>query len=394
MELKSFKIITFGCRVNQAESRLIGEQLASKLAMKPVEKTKKADLVVINTCCVTHKAEKEARKEVRRVKRENPKCFLVVAGCWVENVLCAIDSKKSSQRRDAINMKKENFKQFARTLTLVDLLIENKDKKKIGQILKSKFIKNIIQQDGDLGRYKDKYGVSNKALVKVQEGCDNFCTYCIVPYVKGRSKSRSIKEVVKEIRDLIEQGIKEVILTGTDMSDYRFGLVKLIREILTKTKIRKISFGSINLRSFDAEFVNLYSAQVRFSQNKLRLSSHFHIPLQSGCDTILKRMNRGYKISNFQFLISKLKKKISGFSFSTDIIVGFPGESKKEFEQTLKILKKIKKIMGKSFTKIHVFRYSARQGTVAAKMAGKIGWEKVETAEKKSRSRQIVRLFN
>ena len=228
--------------------------------MKPVEKTKKADLVVINTCCVTHKAEKEARKEVRRVKRENPKCFLVVAGCWVENVLCAIDSKKSSQRRDAINMKKENFKQFARTLTLVDLLIENKDKKKIGQILKSKFIKNIIQQGGDLGRYKDKYGVSNKALVKVQEGCDNFCTYCIVPYVKGRSKSRSIKEVVKEIRDLIEQGIKEVILTGTDMSDYRFGLVKLIREILTKTKIRKISFGSINLRSFDAEFVNLYSA--------------------------------------------------------------------------------------------------------------------------------------
>ena len=428
--MKTFKIITFGCRVNQAESRLIGEKIVKLLNCQIVKKNKKADFVVINTCCVTNKAEREVRKEIRRVKRENPDCFLVVCGCFVEN------------------KKKKNLEPSSRLFSLVDLWLGNEEKEKIGEILEKKFTIIDPRSLPNYGKFHDKYARSKKALVKIQDGCDNFCTYCIVPYVRGRSKSRSAKQIIKEINSLVEKGIEEVVLTGIDIADYKFSargrssfgrknhLVQLIKLVLAETEIRKISFGSMGIRIFDDEFIRLYNennlrstASKFFSSGKMlertqflnivkgetlstkkknlepsyrlfsdnvtmkeynnRLSSHFHIPLQSGCDAVLKRMKRNYTAEEFIKTIERLKKHISNFSFSTDIIVGFPGETKEEFKDTVRVIREIGGILGKKFKKIHVFRYSAKKGTLAAKKEAQKDWEKVDEREKKNRAKVL-----
>lgn len=312
------------------------------------------------------------------------------------------------------------------TLSLVDLWLRNEEKEKIGQVLKKKFTVTDRRSSSSYGKYqdkypkyKDKYSKSKKALVKIQEGCDNFCAYCIVSYVRGRSKSRYLDEILKEVKELVKDGIEEIILTGIDISSYNFqfsilnsqsifksqfsnyknDLVQLIKVILKETKIKKISFGSMGLGVFDEEFSKLYS------ENKLRsgeamkqynnkLSSHFHIPLQSGSDTVLKRMKRNYTVKKFIDIIKKLNKNIPGFSFSTDIIVGFPGETKKEFEETVRVIREIREILGKRFKKIHVFRYSGKKGTLAEKMLGKPKWEAVDEKEKRSRAKALNNFNN
>lgn len=383
---KTFKIITFGCRVNQAESRMMGEKIVKQLPNSQASRNKKADLVIINSCSVTHKAEREVRKEIRRVKRENPNCFLVVAGCWVEKVK---------------DKKLEILKQ-------IDLLIGNKNKLKWIKKFKkstSSFIPTALKSSK---LYQDKYAKSKKALLKIQTGCNNFCSYCLVPYLRGRSRSRYADEILKEIKGLIKNGIQEIILTGVDIADFRFkvktkklkdiiknleldklknDLAKLIKLILTETKIKKISFGSMGLEIFNQEFIKLYQG------HHLRLSTHFHIPLQSGCDETLTRMGRKYTMADFQLTISNLRKNIPNFTFSTDLIVGFPGESESEFKKTVASIKTIKTVLGRNFTKIHIFRYSSREGTLAQKMEGRKNWELVDERIKKKRFYQINRLF-
>ncbi len=431
--MKTFSIITFGCRTNQAESRLIGEQLTN-LAMQPCSHLTMADIVILNSCAVTVKAEKEVRQAIRTIKRENPGCFLVVSGCWV--------SKTQSAK-----LKAQNHNLNVKTFEKIDLVVENKDKMKIGDycssVARCRLVPGVVgkfnrdsfsippESDSGVTRrinyFQDKYARSGKALVKIQDGCDNFCTYCIVPYLRGRSKSRPAEGIIKEINGLVKRGIKEVILTGVDIADYRFvgadpcvrpyvgatgrspvviknDLVRLLLLILAKTKVKKISFGSINPGVFDKNFLNFYVSSIqpaclsadrqdrqgRCPVSKRRLTTHFHIPLQSGCDATLRRMGRRYKIFNFQFSIFNLKRKIPGFSFSTDIIVGFPGETEEEFEESLRYLRSLKGLMGESFTKIHVFRYSPRPGTAAYKMLGKKGWKKVDEKIKKERAKRIA----
>jgi len=336
--VKTFSIITFGCRTNQAESRLIGEELVNA-SMKPARGWSAsgrqcnnetiADLVIINACAVTAKAEKEVRQYIRRVKRENPQCLLLITGCFT-------DKTKVIPKKDLIN--NQSHKAY----------------------------------------YQDKYSLSGKAVVKIQDGCNHFCTYCIVPYLRGRSKSRPAEKIIREIKGLEIRKIKEVILTGIDIADYK-NLPKLLKLILAQTNIKKISFGSINIEAFNQDFLKLFPNS--------RLSSHFHIPLQSGCDETLKRMNRKYSISNFQLQLSNIQKEIPGFTLSTDIIVGFPGETDTEFDESLRSLKGLKGLI----TKIHVFRYSPRTGTLAAKMEKK--WGKIREQTKKERARKISNLL-
>jgi len=343
--MKTFNIVTFGCRTNQAESRVIGEQL-SKLAMKQCSNETIADLVIINSCAITQKAEKEVNQFIRRVKRENPKCLLVITGCFNE---------------------KSGFK-------IYDLRIKNK--KNIAEKIKKKFSNITIKQSSNIF-YKDKYSKSGKAIVKIQDGCNNFCTYCIVPYLRGRSVSRPINEIIKEIKELEIRGIKEIILTGIDIADYQ-NLVGLLTEILQKTKTN-ISFGSVNINAFTPEFIDLI-------KKNPRITKHFHIPLQSGCERTLKRMKRKYTFKNFQFSIFNFQKKIPEFTFSTDIIVGFPGETDEEFKESLRSLRSLRNLI----TKLHVFRYSPREETVAAKMENK--WGKVDFEIKKQRALKIKEL--
>jgi len=415
MKLKTFHIITFGCRVNQAESRLIGEKLVRNKFIKfnKLKVKEKSDLVIINTCCVTHRAEKKVRQTIRRVKRENPECFLIVAGCLIDKI------NNPKIPNNPINLK---------ALSKADLLLTNSQKKNIIKYLKNN-LNHLAIQPFSHSAYQDKYSRSNIALVKIQEGCNNFCTYCIVPYVRGRSKSRPADEIIAEINRLVGQGIKEVVLTGIDISSFRImnnvssikykyknHLAELIRHILKRTEIKKISFGSINTNAIDDEFINLLRSGNRrlksattnsviahfparnathsVAGGSSRLTNHLHIPLQSGSDSVLKRMKRNYSVKDFDKKISELKKNIPGFTLSTDIIVGFPGETREEFEQTVKTIKKLKKILGKNFTHVHVFRYSPRKGTTASKMLGKKGWEKVPSKEKNRRSRIIRELIN
>lgn len=360
----------------------------------------KPDLIIINSCCVTKKAEKEVKQMIRRIKRENPKVFLVVAGCFINN----IENQKANSKNSKMTR-------------LIDLIVKNEEKNKIGELLKERF--SEWENEKKRKSYQDKYANSKKALIRIQTGCDNFCSYCIVPYVRGRSVSRDPEEIIKEIKQKTREGIREVILTGVDISNYNLkspafasgsstrlikscsapdtsagkqklkfnksknGLVKLIRKILEETKINKISFGSINIEAFDKEFINLHQNKKMVS----RLSSHFHIPLQSGSETVLKRMRRCYTAYEFKDKIVKLKSEIQNFSFSTDIIVGFPGETEEEFQETLETIKYFKKILGKNFIKVHFFRYSSRPGTLAGKREEEKGWEKVAEEVRRKRTR-------
>ncbi|MFC1711672.1 MiaB/RimO family radical SAM methylthiotransferase [Patescibacteria group bacterium] len=373
-KLKTFTITTFGCRVNQAESRMIGEKMA-RWGYQQVKTLKKASLVIINTCCVTGKAEREVRKEIRRIKRENPACFLIVCGCWVNKI-------------DKLQLTDKSLK--------IDLLLKNQEKNKISKILAGfSADKNINKSSKNT--YCDKYFPFKKAIINIQTGCDKFCTYCIVPWVRGRSKSRTVEEIIKEINIQVKSGIEEVILTGIDIQDYKFKskkikldsnknqLAGLINKILTETKIKKISFGSMGISLFDQEYIQLYKDGV-----KNRLTNHFHIPLQSGCDQTLKRMGRKYLVSEFLKTLKVLKAKLPELTFATDILVGFPGETDDEFRKTINTIKEIKKILGPKFKKAHVFRYSKHLGTIAALKEDK--WGRVDEKTKTKRAAKIRHL--
>jgi len=331
------------------------------------------------------------------------------------------DRSNHKVKGEPLTIKKKNLEPSPRKssshksiFSLVDLWVRNEEKEKIREILRKKL--GIIKRRSSLNYpvYKDKYYRFKKALIKIQDGCDKFCAYCIVPYVRGRSKSRYLDDILKEVRKLIRQGIDEIVLTGIDISAFKFKvkseklkvtvknlklnkyknhLVRLIKVILKETKVKKISFGSIGLRVFDNEFIDLFN-NLTIGQYNNRISTHFHIPLQSGCEETLKRMKRDYTVSDFVLRISDLKKKIQGFSFSTDIIVGFPGETREEFKETVKSVKSIKQILGRRFKKIHIFRYSSRKGTLAEKMEGKKGWERVDEKEKKRRAKALQFLIS
>lgn len=422
-KIHTFAIVSFGCRVNQAESRKIGEELCSLGWKNLGNQGSLADLVVINSCAVTAKAEKEVRQTIRRVKRENPNCFLVAAGCWVEKVQRAKGKGQNYPSKANTFSRAGNLN--LKTNENIDLFIENKDKERVGEIIKKKFNNETtrlpapkaqagngqVKQFSNKTVYKDKYFNSQKALVKIQEGCNNFCSYCIVPYLRGKPKSVPVEKIVKDISWLVDKGIKEIILTGTEVSSfqlkakssklkakisrlnkYKNHLVKLLLLILSETKVKKISFGSMNLEVFDEEFVNFLEA--RSQTPDTRISTHFHIPLQSGCDATLKRMNRKYTVKDFRSRIDILRKKIPGFTFSTDIIIGFPGETEEEFQESLKSLRDLKALMGKRFTKVHIFRFSPRKGTLAEKMQGKKDWEEVNGIKKRQRFVQIRRLMD
>jgi len=348
----------------------MGENLI-KLSLTQIKDFKKADLIILNTCTVTHKASREIRKEIRKIKRVNPKSFLIVTGCWLYKI------RISGEKKD---------KDF---LKLINLSLYKKDQKNLTKLVEKHFFKNK-QVKSKRKIYQDKYYQSQKAIIKVQDGCNNFCTYCIVPFLRGRSQSRKIKKILKEIRDKQNQGIKEIILTGVDLADFKDGkndLTYLIKEILNKTKIKKISFGSINLKILNQDFISLYK---NMQNNKL--SSHFHIPLQSGCDETLERMGRKYKVKDFIKKIKELNQKIPNFTFSTDLILGFPGETEKEFRKTYKIIKNLKKILKNNFIKIHLFRYSKRKGTRATKMENGKVWKNINDAVKKKRVKQLKKI--
>ncbi len=320
----SFK--TFGCKLNQAETREIKQELLKK-GVKIVPLEKKPDIYVINACSVTARAERKLRQEIYNINRQYPNIYLIVAGCFTKNLK---------------NNKKIN--------SLVEAWFSNKKKSDLTkEILKVYNFKK--QKTKIITPYSQN---KNRAMVKIQNGCNQFCSYCIVPFLRKELKSKSLDQTVQEINNLKSRGFKEINLVGANLSLYKFknnSLLDLLKYIIKNTDIPRIRISSLWPTFLNDKFID-------FISNQKRICPYIHLSVQSGCDKILKKMNRNYSVNQVKGVIKKLKSK--SISIGTDIIVGFPNETKKDFQKTYQFVKWAK------FINLHVFKYSKRPGTKAA----------------------------
>jgi threonylcarbamoyladenosine tRNA methylthiotransferase MtaB len=322
--VKKFKIVTLGCRTNQYESQAYADQLRS-VGYTAAQIGEPADLCIVNTCTVTESADSSSRHQIRQILRENPGAEVVVTGCMAESAperIKALDSKI----RLVPNASKENL--------LAELFPDMENLPEF----------NIRTFDAH-----------TRAFVKVQDGCNSFCTYCILPYVRGRSRSRQIDEVVREVEGLITAGFKEIVLTGINIGDFDGGgrLADLVRVVDRVEGLQRLRISSIDPDEIDDDLTDAVL-------NGRTTAPSMHIVLQSGSNVILKRMNRKYTRQIFLETYDKLKQRKPEFTATTDVIVGFPGETEGDFEETLNILRSVR------FAKVHMFPYSPRKRTRAA----------------------------
>ena len=326
-----------------------------------VEPEEKADIYIINTCSVTNMSDRKSRQMIRRAKEMNSKAFVIVVGCYAEVA------------KDEIEKIDE-----------VDLVLGNHQKANIDKYIEAYFDGRDVNDEAIESYFYDfgsiTYTEKTRAVVKVQDGCNNFCTYCIIPYARGRICSRRPESVVDEITKIAREGIKEVVITGIQVSAYGkdfdsdYRLIDLLEEINKIDGIERIRIGSIEPLMITDEFCE----RVKKLE---KMCHHFHLSLQSGCDKTLKEMNRRYTTAEFGEVVRKLRSIYDDVILTTDIIVGFPNETDEDFEQTYDFLKSIK------FYKMHIFKYSQRKGTVAAKMKNQVSPEK-----KEERSKRLLKL--
>lgn len=366
-----------GCKVNQYETNAMEQQFI-KNNYEIVENTQKADIYVINTCTVTNMAERKSRQMLRRVKEINPSAVLVVCGCYAQ-------------------VAKNELEQISE----IDIILGINEKNEIVQIVEN-YMEKMAEQDkksqeaeiDDVSKQKEfldfgdvTYTEKNRAVVKVQDGCNMFCSYCIIPYARGRIRSRKIESVVSEIEEIAKEEIKEVVITGIHVASYgkdfdnentskKIRLIDLLEAINKIDGIDRIRLSSLEPTIVDEKFATRLS--------KLdKICDHFHLSLQSGCDETLKRMNRKYTTQIYRDAVATLRKYYPEASFTTDVIVGFPSETDEEFAKTYEFLKEI------DFYRLHVFKYSPRRGTVAEKMPNQIDGNK-----KEERSNKLIELSN
>jgi threonylcarbamoyladenosine tRNA methylthiotransferase MtaB len=333
---KKFRIVTLGCRTNQYESQAYHDQLIG-MGYTPAQESEQADVCIVNTCTVTQSADSSSRHEIRRLVRQDNPAKLVVTGC-------------SAERRPDLYEKMEG----------VTNVVPNKDKE---NLLSSVF------PDEEIPEFSIRqFDAHTRAFLKVQDGCNSFCTYCIIPYVRGRSRSRSIAEVLREAQGLIANGYKEIVLTGINIGDFDGNpaegqrpdtLADLVRAIDVLPGLERLRVSSIDPDEVDD---NLTDAILQ-GKNTCR---SMHVVLQSGSNVILKRMNRKYTRQIFFETVEKLRAASPDFTFTTDVIVGFPGETDRDFQDTLDVIREVQ------FAKVHMFPYSERPRTRAAQYPNKI----------------------
>ena len=367
--MKKAALHNLGCKVNAYETEAM-EELLKKDGFTIVPFDEKADVYVINTCSVTNIADRKSRQMIHKCKKMNPDACVVAAGCYVQNFGKDIADELGA---DIIlgNNKKNDL------VEKVHEYFENLDKSS-GPILDCFDI-----NDGKVeyeNMFIEKDSEHTRAFVKVQDGCNQFCSYCIIPFARGRIRSREIDDVVKEVTGLAEAGYKEVVITGIHLSSYGSGydydLADLLEAVSAIEKVERIRLGSLEPQIVTEDFAKRVSALKK-------LCPHFHLSLQSGCDTVLQRMNRKYTIEEYTKGAEILRKYFDDPALTTDIIVGFPGETPEEFETTVKYVDDIE------FSELHVFAYSKRAGTKAATMPGQLS-----NAVKKERSAKLIAMGN
>lgn len=353
-----FNIVTFGCKVNQYESNMMKEKMLSSNFFYE-ENMRDANIIIVNTCSVTNVADKKCLKMIRRIKREYPNALLVVAGC---------SSQNNQNVYEALD---------------IDILLGNKDKSKIAELIKEyldtekKYVKFYNERNLDFEDMLIKDYNHVRAFVKIEDGCDNFCSYCIIPFVRGSVRSKDFDTVIKEAKLLTEHGHKEIVLTGIHTGHYmsnNHDLTDLINELSKIDDLLRIRISSIEITELNDKFLEMLKI------NK-KVCNHLHIPLQAGSDEILKRMNRKYDLAYYEEKINKIRGIRPDISITTDIIVGFPYETDELFSETLEFSKKM------NFSKIHVFPYSIRVGTAAASMPNQ-----VDEVTKKVRVKKLMAL--
>ncbi len=353
-----FNIVTFGCKVNQYESNMMKEKMLSSNFFYE-ENMSDANIIIVNTCSVTNVADKKCLKMIRKIKREYPNALLVVAGC---------SSQNNQNVYEALD---------------IDILLGNKDKSKIAELIKEyldtekKYVKFYNERDLDFEDMLINDYNHIRAFVKIEDGCDNFCSYCIIPFVRGSVRSKDFDTVIKEAKLLTEHGHKEIVLTGIHTGHYmsnNHDLTDLINELSKIDDLLRIRISSIEITELNDKFLEMLKI------NK-KVCNHLHIPLQAGSDEILKRMNRKYDLAYYEEKINKIRGIRPDISITTDIIVGFPYETDELFSETLEFSKKM------NFSKIHVFPYSIRVGTAAASMPNQ-----VDEVTKKVRVKKLMAL--
>jgi len=353
-----FNIITLGCKVNTYESNFMKEALTLN-GFSFCEENELCDLIIVNTCSVTDTSDKKSLKTVRRARRECPNGVLVVCGCSTQN-------------------DKEKYQDIG-----IDILLGNKDKSKIVELVRN-YLKNkekyqmitsernLPFEDMEITKFDQV-----RAYIKVQDGCNNFCSYCIIPYVRGDVRSKAFEKVICESKNLIKNGYQELVLTGIHTGSYNDNgkdLCDLIEEISKIDDIKRIRLSSVEVTELNEKFMNL------LKNNKV-FCDHLHIPLQSGCDEILKVMNRKYDTKYYRNKINEIRKIVPNISITTDVIVGHNYETDELFLKTYDFCKEM------NFAKIHVFPFSKRTGTASSRMGGEI-----EETIKKERTRKLIEL--
>lgn len=342
----NFKLISLGCKVNSYESNAIREMF---LINGYKEDNNKPDVIVINTCSVTAVADQKSRQIIRREKRNNKNAIVVVMGCYSQK-----NSDYIAEKCDA------------------DIIVGTSNRNKILTLINQfkSDNKKIILVDKDARHLPyESFGVfampeSTRAYIKIEDGCNNFCSYCTIPYTRGQARSRDKEEIKDEIRFLIEKGFKEFIIAGIHTAHYGLDLKNitfsdLIEEIINIPSLYRLRISSIEESEIDDKFIDLL-------KKYNNIADHLHMPLQSGSKTVLKRMHRKYNVDDFIEKVRRIREVRPNIAITTDVIVGFPGETEEEFNETVEFIKKIK------FSELHVFPFSAREGTLAYSMENQI----------------------
>ncbi len=354
--MKSVALHNLGCKVNSYETEAM-KQLLEQAGYKVVPFNGQADVYIINTCSVTNMADRKSRQMLHKAKKTNPEAVVVATGCYAQT---------------ATDKAMEDL--------AIDIVVGNNKKKEIVNILDEYFKNKQIEENNNCYvidiNHTDEYEdleistvtEHTRAHLKIQDGCNNFCSYCIIPYARGRIRSRKMGNIKLEIERLAKNGFKEIVITGINLSCYVDGNYKLIDVIEMADKIQGIE--RIRLGSLDPEVVTEDFA-ARLGKVK-KICPHFHLSMQSGCDKTLKDMNRHYTSDEFYRICELLRENFENPAFTTDVIVGFPGETDEDYQITKEFVKKV------GFSELHVFKYSIRNGTVAAKMANQID-EKIKT---------------
>lgn len=340
---RSVAFYTLGCKVNQYETEAMNELFLAK-GYQVVSSDERADIYVINTCSVTNLGEKKSRQYIRKMKRLNPNAIVAVVGCY---------SQVASDEVMAIEG--------------VNLVIGTNERSRIVEFVEDLEPWDKVCYVGDIMLVKefeelhiDQVSEKTRAFIKIQEGCNMYCSYCIIPYARGPIRSRQPEQVINEVKRLVEHGFKEIVLTGIHIASYGkdFGnitLLDLLKQVHEIEGLERIRLGSLEPRLLSDAFIEAI-------KNMDKFCPHFHLSLQSGSDTVLKRMNRKYNAQTYLERVEAIKAAFYKPSFTTDVIVGFPGETDEEFEETIAFVQNV------GFAKIHVFQYSPKKGTPAADM--------------------------